>query len=146
EITESVLMQTSIESLNDIKALGVALAIDDFGTGYSSLSYLDRLPIDIIKVDRSFVARIGAEEQAPLVRTVVQLGESLGLRTIVEGIETMEQLQALRDLGVSTGQGFYLAMPMEASELDALLADPESEASFIPESTSNVVRLRRLGS
>jgi diguanylate cyclase (GGDEF)-like protein len=143
EITESVLMRTSIETLEELKALGISLAIDDFGTGYSSLSYLDRLPIDVIKVDRSFVARIGTAEQAPLVRTVVQLGESLGLRTIVEGIETVEQLAALRDLGVSTGQGFYLAMPMEAGDLDAILNDASSEAELVPESTSNVIRLRQ---
>ncbi|MDH3471165.1 MAG: EAL domain-containing protein [Acidimicrobiia bacterium] len=143
EITENVLMHTSMERLDQIKALGVSLAIDDFGTGYSSLSYLDRLPIDIIKVDQSFVARIGVDEHAPLVRAVVQLGDSLGLRTIVEGIETMEQLQALRELGVTSGQGFYLAMPMEAEELEALVMDAQGQAEIVPDLPSNVVRLRR---
>ena len=143
EITENVLMHTSMERLNQIKALGVALAIDDFGTGYSSLSYLDRLPIDIIKVDKSFVARIGIDEHAPLVRAVVQLGDSLGLRTIVEGIETVQQLQELRELGVSSGQGFYLAMPMEADELERLLMDAHAQAELVPDVSSNVVKLRR---
>lgn len=75
------------------------LAIDDFGTGYSSLSYLDRLPIEIIKVDRSFVERVASGEQSTLARTVVLIGESLGLQTVVEGIETIEQLEALTALG-----------------------------------------------
>ncbi len=94
-------------------------------------------------MDRSFVARIGSADQTPLVRTVVQLGESLGLQTVVEGIETTEQLEALRNLGVSTGQGFYLAMPMEADDLDEFLSDSHAAAELVPETGSNVIRLRR---
>ena len=123
EITETVLMQTPVEVLEEIKQLGVRLAIDDFGTGYSSLSYLDRLPIEIIKVDRSFVERVAAGEPSPLARTVVQLGESLGLQTVVEGIETIEQLDALTALGVRVGQGFFLAEPMAPAAFGQLLND-----------------------
>lgn len=121
EITETVLMQTPGTVLDDITHLGVRLAIDDFGTGYSSLSYLDRLPIDIIKVDRSFVSRVTEGEDSPLARTIVQIGESLGLHTIVEGIETGDQLDAITSLGVRAGQGFYLAQPMSPEDLEALL-------------------------
>jgi diguanylate cyclase (GGDEF)-like protein len=121
EITETVLMQTPGEVLDQITELGVRLAIDDFGTGYSSLSYLDRLPIEIIKVDRSFVARVSGDEESTLARTVVQIGESLGLHTIVEGIETADQLEAVKALGVRAGQGFFLAQPLSGPELETLL-------------------------
>jgi diguanylate cyclase (GGDEF)-like protein len=125
EITETVLMQTPGEALDEITELGVRLAIDDFGTGYSSLSYLDRLPIEIIKVDRSFVARVAGGEESTLARTVVQIGESLGLHTIVEGIETAEQLDAVKGLGVRVGQGFYLAQPLSGPELEGILRKVE---------------------
>ncbi|MBT8215364.1 MAG: EAL domain-containing protein [Acidimicrobiia bacterium] len=121
EITETVLMQTPVDVLEQITALGIRLAIDDFGTGYSSLSYLDRLPIEIIKVDRSFVAKVAGDEESSLARTIVQIGESLGLHTIVEGIETSEQLAAVTGLGVKVGQGFYLAQPMSYQDVGALL-------------------------
>jgi EAL domain-containing protein (putative c-di-GMP-specific phosphodiesterase class I) len=123
EITETVLMQTPVEVLEEIKALGVKLAIDDFGTGYSSLSYLDRLPIEIIKVDRSFVERVASGDPSPLAQTVVGLGDSLGLQTVVEGIETVEQFDALTALGVRIGQGFFLAKPMDSSAFGALLRE-----------------------
>jgi len=143
EITETVLMQTSVEVLEDIKSLGVSLAIDDFGTGYSSLSYLDRLPIEIIKVDRSFVERVASGEPSPLARTIVQLGESLGLRTVVEGIETIEQLEALTALGVRVGQGFYLAKPMEADALEELLRKVDPGEPIVPTSgEADVLQLR----
>ena len=86
--------------LKELKELGVLLAIDDFGTGYSSLSYLDRLPVDIVKVDKSFTARLGIANEIPqLVKTVVQLGEALGLDTIVEGIESVDQHDQIKKLG-----------------------------------------------
>jgi diguanylate cyclase (GGDEF)-like protein len=122
EITENTVMQAPIAAVEEIRELGVSLAIDDFGTGYSSLSYLDRLPIDILKIDRSFVARIGTGTESPLVRTILQIGNSLGLTTIVEGVETRLQLDRLRALRAGSGQGFYLAPPMEATAIDHLLA------------------------
>ena len=143
EITETVLMQTPVEVLDEIKALGVRLAIDDFGTGYSSLSYLDRLPIEIIKVDRSFVEKVAGAERSPLARTVVQIGESLGLHTVVEGIETIEQLEAVMELGVTTGQGFYLAKPMEPGKLEEMLREVGPAQPIDPSSGSaRIIQLR----
>jgi diguanylate cyclase (GGDEF)-like protein len=122
EITETVMMQTSIRKLKELKELGVELAIDDFGTGYSSLSYLDRLPVDIVKVDKSFTARLGFAHEVPqLVKTVVQLGEALGLETIVEGIESIEQFDQIKELGCLNGQGFLFAEPLSARAIGALL-------------------------
>jgi diguanylate cyclase (GGDEF)-like protein len=122
EITETVMMQTSIRKLKELKELGVLLAIDDFGTGYSSLSYLDRLPVDIVKVDKSFTARLGFANEVPqLVKTVVQLGEALGLDTIVEGIESIEQYEQIKRLGCLHGQGFLFAEPLSSKAIGALL-------------------------
>ncbi len=122
EITETVMMQTSIRKLKELKELGVLLAIDDFGTGYSSLSYLDRLPVDIVKVDKSFTARLGFAHEVPqLVKTVVQLGDALGLETIVEGIESIEQFDQIKELGCPHGQGFLFAEPLSARAISALL-------------------------
>jgi EAL domain-containing protein (putative c-di-GMP-specific phosphodiesterase class I) len=122
EITENVLMQASLETLDELKALGVSLAIDDFGTGYSSLGYLDRLPVDVLKIDKTFVDRLGSKVgESPLVHAVLQLGHSLGLDTIVEGIETLHQLNRLKELGCTKGQGFYLGRPMPAGEIARLL-------------------------
>ncbi len=117
EVTESVLMrdtQTTMEILKEIKLLGVQIAVDDFGTGYSSLSYLKHFPVDVIKIDKSFIDGIeGSQEEAKLVRAIIQLGESLGLKTVAEGIETRAQLEELRRLGCKEGQGFYVARPLD---------------------------------
>ena len=114
EITESVLLTDDVlaHRLGDLRELGVRLAIDDFGTGYSSLSYLTRLPVDVVKIDRSFVDRLhGTGDQHVLVRSVIQLADSLGLRAVGEGIETDEQLAVLQDLGCGAGQGYLLGPP-----------------------------------
>ena len=113
EITESALMEdtdASTAALGNLKALGVHLAIDDFGTGYSSLSYLQRMPIDILKIDRSFVNRIdqGGDELA-FARAIVELARSLSLRTIAEGIELESQAECLDQLGCDLEQGFLYA-------------------------------------
>ncbi len=122
EITESVLLQDAyVETLERLKQLGVRIAIDDFGTGYSSLSYLDRLPIDIIKVDKSFVDRLEGGNDSPLARAVIGLGATLGLQTIVEGIEHADQAQWLSDIGCEVAQGFYLAEPMDVATINTLL-------------------------
>jgi len=121
ELTESTVMDntaTNLERLRELKALGVRLAIDDFGIGYSSLAYLHRFPIDILKVDRSFVSRLVAEGEGPeLARAVVMLGETLGLDTIAEGIESEKQAAALLALGCKAGQGFLFARPGALSDL-----------------------------
>ena len=121
EITESVLMEdveSSIESLLGLKALGVRLAIDDFGTGYSSLGYLRRFPVDVVKIDRSFVAGLGTDPAATaIVAAVVNLSHALGLCVVAEGVETQEQLVALRALRCDRAQGFHWSRPMAVEEL-----------------------------
>jgi EAL domain-containing protein (putative c-di-GMP-specific phosphodiesterase class I) len=106
-----------------LKALGGRLAIDDFGTGYSALSYLQRFPIDMLKIDRSFVDHARrASPSLNLVRSIVQLGRSLHLDIVAEGIEEAEQAEELQAMGVTSGQGFYYAKPLEPDRLAALLA------------------------
>ncbi len=122
EITESVLMhdtELAVERLEDLKALGVRLALDDFGTGYSSLSYLSRFPVDILKMDRSFLREGSSPNANGLATAVVGLGATLSLEVVAEGIEEEEQWHALRELGCGFGQGFLFARPMNA---DASLA------------------------
>ena len=106
------------------------IAIDDFGTGFSSLGYLERFPIDILKIDRSFIAKIGGGDSAPLADAVVRLGQALRLETIAEGIETSQQLDALRALGCHLGQGFLFARPGDPDSIRALLDGPaDAQAS-----------------
>jgi EAL domain-containing protein (putative c-di-GMP-specific phosphodiesterase class I) len=108
----------NLERFHRLKALGVRLAIDDFGTGYSSLSYLHRFPIDILKIDRSFVSSLTNSENGPeLARAVVTLGETLGLDTVAEGIELEPQVAALLALGCVAGQGFLFARAGSLEEL-----------------------------
>ncbi|MBV8342162.1 MAG: EAL domain-containing protein [Gammaproteobacteria bacterium] len=125
ELTESTMMydtEANLERLHRLKALGVKLAIDDFGTGYSSLSYLHRFPIDILKIDRSFVSRLTSSDDGPdLARAVITLGETLGLDTVAEGIELEPQVTALLSLGCVAGQGFLFA---RAASLDQLSQSP----------------------
>jgi EAL domain-containing protein (putative c-di-GMP-specific phosphodiesterase class I) len=121
ELTEGTLMRRTADTLvrlHALKALGVQLAIDDFGTGYSSLSYLQRFPIDVLKVDKTFVegiARGGGD--GALARTIVALGEMMHVRTLAEGIETQEQCDILAELGCKYGQGFLFAHPMPGSDV-----------------------------
>lgn len=126
EITESVLMtdiDLAVSALDELKAIGVKIAVDDFGTGYSSLAYLTRFPVDILKVDRSFVIGITDGGQSwSIVSAVVGLAKALGLSTVAEGVEHAEQLDALRDLGCELAQGFHLARPMPADQLGQVLA------------------------
>ena len=121
EITENVLMEDASSSevtLAELKRLGVQLAIDDFGTGYSSLRYLRRLPIDVLKIDRSFVAGLGRNAaDAAIVRGVAGLGSSLGLRTVAEGVERADQATMLADIGCDFGQGFLWSRPLPPTEL-----------------------------
>ncbi|HUK93474.1 MAG TPA: EAL domain-containing protein [Gaiellaceae bacterium] len=122
EITESVMMSDTdfaVQRLSDLKALGVRLAMDDFGTGYSSLSYLSRFPVDILKMDRSFVA---SGENVALQSAIIALGASLDLDVVAEGIELEEQERSLHDLGCEIGQGFLFARPMPSSDLATFLA------------------------
>ncbi|NOT43848.1 MAG: EAL domain-containing protein, partial [Acidobacteria bacterium] len=121
ELTESILMKHTDQTLSvmhRLRALGVRIAIDDFGTGYSSLSYLQRLPVDILKIDRAFVERLETDGSASaLVRAIVGLGHSLSLHTVAEGIETVRQAELLRGLGCEQGQGYLFGKPMSTSDL-----------------------------
>jgi diguanylate cyclase (GGDEF)-like protein/PAS domain S-box-containing protein len=125
ELTESTIMyntDANLERLHHLKSLGVRLAIDDFGTGYSSLSYLHRFPIDILKIDRSFVSRLTSSDNGPeLARAVITLGETLGLDTVAEGIEYEAQVSALLALGCVAGQGYLFA---RAESLEQLAQSP----------------------
>src|SRR5690606_10716892 len=107
ELTERMLLkykERTVDLMDRLKELGVYLAIDDFGTGYSSLSHLQRLPIDILKIDRMFVDAIASDEHASaLARTVVSLGESMSLEIVAEGIENADQIERLRALGCNAG-------------------------------------------
>ena len=113
-----------------LQQLGVKLAIDDFGTGYSSLSYLRRFPVDTLKIDRSFVERLGEQsDDATLARTIVQLGQSLGMSTVAEGIEHHEQFLALRRMGCEVAQGYYFSRPLAADATTELIAsEPWNQA------------------
>ncbi len=125
EITESGLMQrtqSAIARLDALRGLGIHLAIDDFGTGYSSLSYLERFPIDVLKIDRSFVADAPAGGSA-IARAIVDLGRTLNLEVIAEGIEDASQARWLTELGCRFGQGYLYARPAGAAAIEALLAE-----------------------
>jgi EAL domain-containing protein (putative c-di-GMP-specific phosphodiesterase class I) len=115
ELTESLFVHRTDKAqapLDELRALGMKIGIDDFGTGYSSLSYLHRLPLDVLKIPREFVERLGgAEGDSILAQSIVALAAAMNLRTIGEGIETAEQLRALRELGCELGQGYLLARP-----------------------------------
>ncbi|MGE0731310.1 MAG: EAL domain-containing protein [Acidimicrobiia bacterium] len=127
ELTESNLvadLEVAAAVLDELRALGVRVALDDFGTGYSSLSYLRRLPIDVIKLDRSYVNGLGCDEQeTSIVRSLVQLADSLGLDVIAEGVETPLQLEHLHRLGCRSVQGYLLARPMAPAHFDDWLAE-----------------------
>ncbi|MFI6072712.1 putative bifunctional diguanylate cyclase/phosphodiesterase [Actinoplanes sp. NPDC051343] len=126
EMTESVLLTDTDENLSRIvslKALGVQLAMDDFGTGYSSLAYLRRFPMDVLKIDRSFVDRLGGEDaDEALVRTIVRMGRNLGMSLVAEGIETAVQLRLLQEMGCDYAQGYLLSKPLPAEEATRALA------------------------
>jgi diguanylate cyclase (GGDEF)-like protein/PAS domain S-box-containing protein len=125
EVNERVLVADAgqiVEHLAALRALGVRLAIDDFGTGYASLAHLRQLPIDIIKIDPSFVAGLGQDETLTLLtRTIVSVGSDLGMQVVAEGIEQPRQLAALREMGCGFGQGFLVARPMAAPSVESLI-------------------------
>lgn len=130
EITESVVMdepQIVIDALRILKAYGVAIAIDDFGTGFSSMSYLQKLPLDRLKVDRSFVSDIKPGEQAVIAETIVTLGSKLGLSTIAEGVERREQASYMLKLGCDEAQGYLFAKPMPFDDLTTFLENYQKD-------------------
>jgi EAL domain-containing protein (putative c-di-GMP-specific phosphodiesterase class I)/PleD family two-component response regulator len=133
ELTESMLMdnvQQCVALMHELKALGVTLSIDDFGTGYSSLSYLKRFPVDELKIDRSFVSDLpGSPTDVALVRTVIELGHSLGMKVTAEGVETDEQLACLKRFGCDAFQGFLFSRPLTLEQcIELLAASPHKTA------------------
>lgn len=125
EVIEEMLVEDAeetIKRLSELRALGVRLAIDDFGTGYASLAFLRQLPVDMIKIDPSFVSGLGMDDTLTLLtRTIVRLGHDLGLIVVAEGIERPEQLELLKQMGCTRGQGFLVARPMAARGVDSLM-------------------------
>jgi EAL domain-containing protein (putative c-di-GMP-specific phosphodiesterase class I) len=127
EITESVVMHDAagaVAILNELKALGIRLAIDDFGTGYSSLAYLKRFPVDVLKIDRSFIEGLGQDAQdSAIVESVLALARSLGLSVTAEGVETPRQQLRLEQLGCDVGQGYLFGAPRSAEITEELLRE-----------------------
>jgi EAL domain-containing protein (putative c-di-GMP-specific phosphodiesterase class I) len=123
EITEGTLMASgSAEVLQRLHDLGVKVAIDDFGTGYSSLYYLKRFPVDVVKIDRSFVDGLGTDaDDDAIVTAVLSLGHALGLRVVAEGVETEAQRDRLIGLGCDAGQGFLMSRPVPAADVPRTL-------------------------
>ena len=132
ELTESMLMDdvaAALALMHEMKSLGLTLSIDDFGTGYSSLSYLKRFPLDELKIDRSFVIDLpGGKTDLAIVRTVIELGHSLGMSVIAEGIETQPQLDCLRQLGCDNYQGYYFSRPLAREHIEQMLRAESSAA------------------
>ena len=133
ELTESILMQDvggALRMLDALKQLGPSIAIDDFGTGYSSLNYLKQFPIDVLKIDRSFVDGLPEGEQdGQIARAIIAMAHSLGLSVIAEGVENQAQLDFLRDHGCDEVQGFYLGRPVSAAMLKESVSNCRLQAA-----------------
>jgi diguanylate cyclase (GGDEF)-like protein len=144
EITENILLTDPARAglvLDRLGALGVTVAVDDFGSGYSSLNYLRRLPVDVLKIDKSFVLNMATNEHdAVIVRSTIDLGHNLGLRVVAEGVESREIWDRLAALGCDTAQGFYLSRPIPAAALDEWLAT-RPEPTSAPSAGAEVVDL-----
>jgi EAL domain-containing protein (putative c-di-GMP-specific phosphodiesterase class I) len=146
EVTESVLLDRAgkaVSRLAELQALGVQIAIDDFGTGYSSLAYLRELPVDVLKIDRAFVAKLDkSKEDAAIARLIVTLADALGLTTVAEGVEHPSQRDALLDLGCHQLQGFFFARPLELDAANEYL----STAPNLQDEESGIVSGDKLAS
>lgn len=127
EITETVLMgneATILDNLKRLHKLGVKISLDDFGTSYSSLSYLHNFPVDVLKIDRSFVSRLdGQNSNSTIVKTIVVLAETLGMKIVAEGIETPEQAVQLKELNCLYGQGYLFSKPLTSEAVGIYLSD-----------------------
>ena len=119
--------------MNRLRAIGIEWSIDDFGTGYSSLSHLHRLHLDTLKIDRSFVSRMGVEEGGTeMVRAIIALAHNLGMDVVAEGVETEAQFVALRRLGCQYAQGFFLSRPVDVVDADRLIAAQPWSVTGVP--------------
>jgi diguanylate cyclase (GGDEF)-like protein len=134
EVSESAVMTSGVpgQVIDRLKELGAQLSVDDFGTGYSSLSYLHRLPVDTLKIDRSFVENLGRDESAEVITSaILQLSHALELAVVAEGVETIDQMQELIGLGCHSMQGFFFSAPLPPDEMGAMLRQPEKLAAAI---------------
>jgi EAL domain-containing protein (putative c-di-GMP-specific phosphodiesterase class I) len=136
ELTESIVMTdvtASLKVLHEIKSLGVKISVDDFGTGYSSLSYLKDLPLDTLKIDKSFTDDIILHtDKAPIVQTIIALAKNLNLKIVAEGVESYEQVLYLKNHGCDEMQGYYFSRPKLAHEIEPLLVRvPEENVQLI---------------
>ena len=137
---------TTITILQELKGLGVKLGVDDFGTGYSSLAYLRRFPISVLKIDQSFVEKIGTDPQDDaIVRSIVTLAHELGMQVIGEGIETYGQLELLRQLDCDYGQGYYFSVPLPAHVAQSLVAAQASDEGRVTIFPLTARRIPRVG-
>ncbi|MBV8115730.1 MAG: EAL domain-containing protein [Silvibacterium sp.] len=140
EVTESSLMsnpETALETMQDLKSLGVGLHMDDFGTGYSSLNHLHSYPFDTLKIDRSFIQGMGGKQDSvEIVGTILDLARSLGMDVVAEGIETAEQAERLTSLGCRLGQGYYFFRPMDAATIGAMLMAADNQGCRLPKIAS----------
>ena len=147
ELTESAVMdnaETAILMLKQIKETGVQISIDDFGTGYSSLSYLHRFPIDLLKVDRSFVSAMEENtENGEIVRTVIALAKALNLKVVAEGIESIHQFHQLKILGCEYGQGYLFSKPLPVADIERLLEDNHRWQKILPVTSMPVMPANR---
>ena len=117
----------TVHNLTDLRSLGVRIALDDFGTGYSSFSHLDRLQIDIVKIDKSFVQALGtSDDRRGLAAAIVQLARTLGYQAIAEGVEEADQAESLRALGCRLAQGYHFCKPLDAKDTGLLLGSYDS--------------------
>ena len=134
EMTESVFIDDSERALvvlNELKKLGVMLALDDFGTGYASRVYLKRFPVDILKIDRGFVADLGSDKASHvIVAAVVDMAHALDLTVVAEGVETARQLNVITEAGCDAAQGYYFARPMSADDLDTLMSQRATDGNL----------------
>ena len=135
EVTESFLMgdvQRSVNTLEQLRELGISLALDDFGTGYSSLNYLKRFPVTMLKIDRSFVQDVTSNpDSAAVTDAIIALAKSLRLNITAEGIETQEQLEYLQRRGCEEGQGFYFSRPVPADAIAQMLKESSQQMEAI---------------
>jgi len=140
EITETALIEDSsvpAATLRELKALGLKIVLDDFGTGYSSLSHLQQCPIDVLKVDRSFVAQLGTEaDDGAIVRAIAAMAGALGLEVVAEGVETPEQAAQALALGCGWAQGFHFARPVPPAEMESLIGSPGGRVTRLPQRSS----------